>query len=151
MKRLKDFGFILIVFVIILALVIARSTNKNLFKNEAKMAIEAVNQEGNLISAEQISAQYLVVDLSTEEDFNAVQFQNVVNIPFKSLLEKPNRKLLEKSKDKIVLYSKDISTSSKAWVILNQLNFKNIFILQTEMNAEVFKYKFQPDTLDKLE
>ena len=151
MKQVKNLRFVLIGFAVILAFVIARSTNRNLFKNEANAAIEAAKHNENIIFEEQLTVQYLVVDLSAEEDFNAAKFQNVVNIPFKSLLEKPNRKLLEGTKGEIVLYSQDISTSSKAWVILNQLDFKDVFILQNEENSEVFKYKFQPDTSAKLE
>ena len=74
-----------------------------------------------------------------------------VNIPFEELLEKPNRKILDQTKGEIVLYSKDVSTTSKAWVILNQLGFQDVLILRNSENTEVFNYKFQPDTTARLE
>lgn len=151
MKRFKDYGFILIIFVVILAFVVARSTNKNLFKKDAKSAVQAIIDEENILSTSALSEQYLVVDLNAVEEFNATQFQHVINIPFQTLLEKSNRKTLEETKEKIVLYSSDNSIASKAWVILNQLDFKDVFVLQTKENSEVFKYKFQPDTSAKLE
>lgn len=151
MNKIKSLGFTIALLLIIVVLVLLRSTNKNLFKQDPKAAIEAMGMEKNVISATQLKGQYLVVDLSDEENFSPSRFKNVVNVPFNNLLDKPNRKLLEDTNEKIILYSEDIATSSKAWVILNQLDFKDIFILQTEGNTDVLKYKFQPDTLAKLE
>ncbi len=135
-------------------LVIARSSNKNLFKKDAQYAIDVATKSINSISAvelKKLSPQYLIVDLNNANNYNSSQFQNSINIPFKSLLDKPNRQILDKAKGEIVLFSNDVSTASKAWVILNQLGFENVFILRSEENPEVFKYKFQPDTSAKLE
>lgn len=154
MTKLKSLGFVFLIITIILILVIARTSNKNLFKQEAQFAIDVATKSINSISSpelKKLSPQYLVVDLNTADNYNSSQFQNSINIPFETLLNKGNRKMLDKAKGEIVLYSKDISTASKAWVILNQLNFTNVFILQSKDNSEIFKYKFQPDTTAKLE
>lgn len=151
MNKIKSLGFTIALLLIIVVLVLLRSTNKNLFIQDAKAAIEVMGMEENVISATQLKGQYLVVDLSAKENFSPSRFKNVMNVPFNNLLDKPNRKLLEDTNEKILLYSEDIATSSKAWVILNQLDFKDVFILQTEGNTEHLKYKFQPDTLAKLE
>lgn len=151
MKQLKDLRFVLIGFAVILVFVIARSTNKDLFKKDADSAVQAISKGENILLVSELTEHYLVVDLNDVEEYNANQFQHVINIPFQALLEKSNRKTLEETKEKIVLYSYDISTASKAWVVLNQLDFKDVFVLQTKENSEVFKYKFQPDTSAKLE
>jgi hypothetical protein len=44
-----------------------------------------------------------------------------------------------------------VSTASKAWVILNQLGYQNVVVLSPEENPEQLKYKFQPDTMVRLE
>jgi antitoxin component YwqK of YwqJK toxin-antitoxin module len=132
-----------------LAFVIARTSNKNLFKQDSICAIEAAKNGNNAISLsglENLSAPYIVVNLSNSEVCHTFQSQNIINIPFENLLDKTNQKILNDAEGKILLYSKDISIASKAWVILNQLNFENVFILESEEDSEVLKYKFQPDT-----
>ncbi|NQU51921.1 MAG: rhodanese-like domain-containing protein [Bacteroidetes bacterium] len=154
MTKLKSLGFVILLIAITLILVIARNSNKNLFKKDAQYAIDVATKSINSISAvelKKLSPQYLIVDLNTANNYNSSQFQNSINIPFKNVLDKTNRKVLGKAKGEIVLFSNDVSTASKAWVILNQLGFENVFILRSEENPEVFKYKFQPDTSAKLE
>lgn len=154
MKGIKSLGLILGFIAIILVLVVLRISNQNLFKKDANIAIEASKNGANLILQEDLknnSAEYLLVDLSNANNSGTPPVENEVKIPFENLLDKNNQKILKETDLKIVLFSKDISESAKAWVILNQLNFKNLYILQTDKNEEVLKYKFQPDTLARLE
>ncbi|MDB4581981.1 rhodanese-like domain-containing protein [Draconibacterium sp.] len=154
MKQLKSFISVFITLLIILVFVFARTSNKNLFKQDSIRAIEASRNGNNAISSsglENLSAPYIVINLSNSEVSNTFQSQNIINIPFENLLDKTNQKILNDAEGKIVLYSKDVSIASKAWVILNQLNFENVFILESEEDSEVLKYKFQPDTVAKPE
>lgn len=154
MKHIKNLGLIIGFLSIILALVLLRTSNKNLFKQDSKNAIEAAENGDNSISLEELknnNSEFLVLDLSAENNSNSTQFQNSIHIPFETLLNKDSQKVLKETKSKIVLYSSDISNASKAWVILNQLGYTTVFILQKEENEEVLKYKFQPVTSDKLE
>lgn len=153
MNKLKSLGFIIVILATILVLLVVRLSNKNLFKQDVALAIEAGTDEKNLISVVELeqSSAYLVVQLNSAESTNFAEFKNSIKIPFQNLLEKENQKLLKETKGKIVLLSEDISTASKAWVILNQLGFENVFILKNKENSEVFKYKFQPDTVARLE
>ncbi|MCY1720630.1 hypothetical protein OU798_09770 [Prolixibacteraceae bacterium Z1-6] len=153
MYRFKNLGGVIAVLVLLLILIIVRLSDKNQFKQEAKAAIEASEKVGNTITAAELKKlnDYLVVDLSSGNNQTASDYPHSKHIPFSTLLEKPNQKLLKGTKGKIVLYSENIADATKAWVILNQLRFKNIYILQTTENSDVFKYKFQPDTLARLE
>jgi hypothetical protein len=154
MTRLKSLGFVILIITIILILVIARTSNKNLFKQDAQFAIDVATKSITSVSVDELkklSPQYVVIDLNTAESYNSSQFQSSINIPFETLLNKKNRKILDDTKGEIVLFSEDISTASKAWVILNQLNFNDVLILNLDKTQEVFKYKFQPDTTAKLE
>lgn len=154
MKQIKSLGVVSLIFVTVLILVIARNANQNLFKQDAQKAVEAAKENNNLILLAELkssSTKYLIVDLNDTDKYNSSQFQNSINIPFESLLDKGNRKKLKELNGKIVLFSDDISTASKGWVILNQLDFTDIFILHSEENNEVLKYKFQPGTTAKQE
>lgn len=153
MNKIKSLGFVLLLLIVVLILVIERTTNKNLFKQDPENAITA-QKNGNTISLVQLNnltSEFIVVDLGSAENYKSNQFENSINIPFEHILDHTNRKLLNNKMGKIVLFSDDISSASKTWVILNQLGFENIYILQNLKNNEVFKYRFQPGTTAKME
>ena len=142
----KNITWILGVLLLLLVLVMVRTFNSNLFKRNVS---EALTTEMT-VSVQDLSAlkgSYSVVELDAENQ----RFPNSLVLPFNQLLEKENKEKLASLDGKILLYSSDISTSSKAWVILNQLEFDGVYILSDEENPEVLKYKFQPDTTIRLE
>lgn len=154
MKQIKSLGIVFPIIVIILVLVVARTSNKNLFKKDPQYAIDVATKSINSVSVEdlkKLSPQYMVVNLNNADKYNPSQFERSINIPFESLLDKTNRKVLDEARGEIVLFSDDISIVSKALVILNQLDITNVLILHPKGNPEIFKYKFQPDTTAKLE
>lgn len=154
MKQFKSLRFVFLFLIIVLVLVLVRSFNTNLFKQDPGNAVEAAQNNGNSITLTQLGSlktQYLVINLESGGKFDSVRIKNSVNIPIENLLDQANRTILKESNDEIILYSTDVSTTAKAWVILNQLGLKKLFILAPEENTEVFKYKFQPDTKAILE
>lgn len=70
-----------------------------------------------------------------------------MKVPFDKLMEESTIQTLKETQGKILLVSDDNSQTAKAWVILNQMGIKNVFLLSNEENAEVLKYEFQPDTI----
>ena len=142
----KNITWILGVLLILLVLVLVRTFNTNLFKRNVSEALTT----DMTVSVQDLSAlkgSYSVVELDAENQ----RFPNSLVLPFNQLLEKENKEKLASLDGKILLYSSDISTSSKAWVILNQLEYDGVYILSDEENPEVLKYKFQPDTTIRLE
>ena len=142
----KNITWILGVLLLLLVLVLVRTFNSNLFKRNVSEALTT----DMTVSVQDLSAlkgSYSVVELDAENQ----RFPNSLVLPFNQLLEKENKEKLASLDGKILLYSSDISTSSKAWVILNQLEFDGVYILSDEENPEVLKYKFQPDTTIRLE
>lgn len=154
MKQIKNIKLVILVIVVLLILVIVRNSDQNLFKRDVNYAVETITNNSNLISLSQfkkLTKPYLVIDLESETIKDSLQFQHSVQIPFDKLLDKENRKILNDASGDLILYSDDIATTSKAWVILNQLGYQNILILTSEENPEDLKYKFQPDTTARLE
>ena len=151
MKNLKDLKIVLIFMVVVLVLVIVRTAGKNGFNQDAKNAVKAVSNNNFSISLNELKTNekdYLIVDLSESV---SVQYKNHLQIPLENLIDKINLQKLKETKNKILLFSDNHSNAEKAWVILNQLGFKNVFILSNDENIEVFKYEFHPDTAVKLE
>ncbi len=145
MNSFKNIRWVALVLLVLLVLVVIRVSNKNLFKQDAEKSVLA--GKTNTVTfreLENLKQPFVVVNISSIATDSNLRF-NSIQIPLEKLLEKENRGKLENTQGKILLFSEDISVSTKAWVILNQLNFDNVFILVQE-NPEVLKYKFRPDT-----
>jgi len=154
MQQLKKIKFVILFIFVILILVIIRNSNQNLFKQDVKSAIEAIQNNSNMLSPDQLhqlKEQWMVVNIGNSDLPDSIHVEHSIKIPFENLLDQTNRKILEGVNGKLILYSADVATASKAWVILNQMGFKNIFILYSGGNPDELKYKFQPDTTARLE
>jgi len=146
MGKLKDLKIVLFILLIVLVLVIAKTTGKNRFKIDAKNAIEVISSNNFSVSLTGFRAaenQFLVVGLN---ESGSIQFDNSLKVPFEKLIDETLIQKLKDTEKRILLVSEDNSLAIKSWVILNQLGFKNIFVLSDAENAEVLKYKFQPGT-----
>lgn len=154
MNRIKSLKIIILVIGILLILVIIRISDQNVFKEKAKTAVDAARNNSNLITVNQLkklTTPYLIIDIGSEKRPDSLQFQPAAKIAFSQLLDKANRKVLDEASGELILYADDIATATRAWVILNQLGYKNLRILTFENNPEELKYKFQPDTTASLE
>jgi hypothetical protein len=148
---MKGLKIVLVVLAVVFVLVIVKLSFKNGFKQDAANAMDAVVSNNFMIHENELKNtedKYFIVDL---EESGSSKFENSFEIPFEKLLEESSLEKLKETENKILLVSTDISMSAKAWVILNQLDFKNVFIFSNEENPEVLKYKFQPDTMARLE
>lgn len=151
MGKMKNLKIVLLVLAVVLVLVILKTVGKNGFEQDATNAVEGIFSKSYMVFSndlKNLESQYLIVDL---DESSSSKFENSLKIPFDKLLEESNLQKLKDSKKKLLLVSADNSVAAKAWVILNQLNFKNVFFLSNEENPEVLKYEFQPDTAARLE
>ena len=154
MSLLKNLKIIIPVLMVLLILVIIRASDTNVFKEPVSKALEASQNNSNLITPDQLkllSGSYLVIDLRNVSGHDSIQFQHRMQIPFEKILDRVNRDVLDQTKGDLILYADDLVTASKAWVILNQLGYKKLLILTSNVNPEELKYKFQPDTTARLE
>jgi len=151
MKKLKGLKIVLLALLVVLVLVIVKTTGKNRFKQDAQNVIEAVKSNNFQVTMNDLKGtenQYFIVDLT---ESGSAQFENSVKIPFKKLLEETTLQKLKEIENKILLVSDDNSVAVKAWVILNQLDFKNVYVLSEEGNPEVLKFEFKPDNAAAIE
>ncbi len=154
MDKLKNLRLVVLIIGILLILVIIRNSDSNIFRKDIKTVVEAAKENRNMLTTEQIKllkSKWLVVNIGNDNMPDSLRFEHSISIPFENLLDKANREILEEVDGDLILYSSDAATTSKAWIILNQLGFTNVFILKSETNQEELKYKFQPDTTVRLE
>jgi rhodanese-related sulfurtransferase len=107
-----------------------------------------------------------LIDIRDTKDFNQVHLKNALNVPFSEILNNPEMEKLQSFEKDIVLYSNSTVESAKAWTLLTQMGFTKLYILDIPgelisenildkdsviESSEILKYKFQPDTLVRLE
>jgi hypothetical protein len=154
MDQLKNLRIVIVVIGVFLILILIRISDQKVFRGQVKTAVEAIQNNSNSITMNQVrklTTPYLVIEIGSESRPDSILQIHSVQIPFERLLDKPNIERLDQTKGEIILYSSEMASASKAWIILNQLGYKNVLILTADKNSEELKYKFQPDTTARLE
>lgn len=145
MKNLKELALIIGLLLLVVTLVLLRATNKNRFSGTPENLVETLKNESVFVQAEGLQINdYLVVEL--DENSEGGKFPAAAKVTFEGLTDKNFRKQLETSGKKILLTGNE-SKTAKAWVVLNQLGIKNLFILSEKVNPESFRFNFVPDTI----
>lgn len=149
MKKLKELSVVIAALAVVTLLVFLRSARHNGFPGNAQEAVENIASSQVYIDTTGLkTAGFLVVDVSEK---GGTGFENSVSVPFEKLADQSFLKQLKEPGKKILLVSSDASQAARAWVILNQLGVKNLYILADSEDPEILKYKFQPDTTARLE
>lgn len=150
---MKDLKIVLLILAVVLALVIAKTTGKNKFNGDVQETIGATLNKQFMVSEDDYNksgSQFFVVEINPSgKDLN-VDSGKFLKVQFENLTDGNTLKTLEQTDKKILLVSGDISVAMRAWIIVKQLGIENVFVL-AEKDAEVLKYEFQPDTVERLE
>lgn len=96
----------------------------------------------NIVNDAKAKDKVLVVDVRSNDEYNAGHIKHAINIPFAEIEADPN--ILADYKDfPIILYCKTGKTSGKAAKILDDNGYKNITNAQgvKKFNYELFTYK----------
>lgn len=147
MEKLKNLKWIILIVLIIAVLVVVRTAGNGGFKGDARETVATIAAGDFLISVNEYNQNkevYQVVTLTQSENPDPVQLENAINIQFEQLIEESVIQKLKETQIKILLVSADNAQTAKAFVILIQMGFKNVFILSNDENPEVLKYQFQP-------
>ena|SRR5665648_348070 len=149
MSLIKKLKVVIAVVVPILILILFRVIGVNHFKMDAKKWAEPSEMRLNLVSGEQIgtlSGEKLIINLGKElYGISDMKFP-ALNIPADSILRKNNLNTIRENDGPILLFSSEMAVAARIWMVLSQMGYKNIFILTNDIDNEVFKSKFRPDT-----
>jgi hypothetical protein len=150
MNRIRQFGLIILIVIPLAVLVLIRTTTPRHFKHNAQKLAEASFNHTNTITWDQLKAmgsEFLIIDLDDRGSLIKSRPEQTINIPFRSLLQTNGRKMIRTHKGPILLYSEDMAVTAKAWMLLSQMGYRNLFILTGDADNEVMKYEFRPDTI----
>lgn len=153
--KAKSIVFVIagVILVAVVSLVMYNSCGTGCFRHNAEKWAQPTIDQTNVITnnqLEKLSGNSLRIDLNEKENLLKVD-KGSINIPASVILEKENLKKLRAHEGNIVLISADHALSARIWMLLSQMGFKNLFILDDSAGNDFLKYKFQPDTIIRLE
>ncbi len=140
MKFLKQYRFVLIIFLVIVALVLFRSFSRTGFRYDASRWAEASFDGSNLLTADQLSTltgEVMLLNLGSEAAIPDEIQVKVLNMSAASITGKENLTLIRKHRGPVILYSDDHSVSARAWMILSEMGMKNVYIFQDPVSDAV--------------
>ena len=154
MKILKKYIIVIAIALPALILITFKTFNASGFKYDAKRWSMPSFNGSNLVSPSDtgtLQGEKLLVILdkgnATEFDKSALK----IMIPPDAILERPYLKLMREHKGPILLISADPALSARIWMIISQTGIRNVYILTSGRDNEIFKNKFRPDTVTRPE
>ena len=150
MNHIRQIVLILLLILPLALLVLVRTKSPHYFKHNAAMLGEASFSHSNTMTIDQIkaiSSNYLVVSLDNDVSVPEGIPGHTVTIPYGALLDKTSLRKIRSHEGPTLLYSEDAALAAKAWMLLAQMGFKNLFILTGRENNEAPKHSFRPDSV----
>ena len=149
MKHLRPYLLVILIVLPVIVLVLIRAFAPGGFKPDAHKLAEASFTGANLLNREQVAAlssKPLIVKLVNEDASQINPSSDTLFIAAARLLDKENLKAIHAHQGPVLLVSDDPAISAKAWMILSQMGYRDLFVLAEKDSIEVLKYKFRPDT-----
>lgn len=153
--KVKKAGIVvlIVILVAVIAMMLIGSSGNGRFRHDAAKWAQPANDQTNMITKiqlEKLSGVNMLVDLSEQGNL-LKDDQGSISIPASAILEKENQKMLRDHEGNIVLVSDDRALSARIWMLLSQMGYKNLYVLDEDTRNEVLKYKFRPDTVTRPE
>jgi hypothetical protein len=154
MKILKKYLIVIAISLPALILITIKTFNATGFKYDAKRWSMPSYNGSNLVSTSDtgmLQGEKLLIILDKD---NAGEFDKSalkILIPPDAILERRYLNLMRDHKGPILLFSVDPALSARIWMIISQTGIRNIYILTSDRDNEIFKNKFRPDTLTRPE
>jgi hypothetical protein len=149
MKYLRPYLPVILVVLPVIVLVLIRAMMPGSFKPDAGKRAGASFTGANLLTRDQVAAlgsKPLVVKIGNEMAATENRPSDTLYVEAGRLLEKENLKAIEGYQGVILLVSDNPAISAKAWMILSQMGYRELYVFAEKENSEVLKYKFRPDS-----
>jgi hypothetical protein len=148
MKIIYKYRTVIAIVLPILILVLFRLLNPNNFKTDAGLRASPSIEHKNLVTRNNLltlPGDKIIVILDKSEVEGIVG--KTLKSSMDSVISRTNLKTLRKHRGPILLCSGDQTIAARTWMVLSQLGIRDLYILTDEVENEVMKYKFRPDTM----
>jgi rhodanese-related sulfurtransferase len=129
---------ILVAIILVIGLMTIRKPEIN-YSRSLDETIRLVNESGDIILPEEVhnlpaaSGSFILVDTRDPVAYRKSHIDQAINIPVQDILQSENLKVftkLSKENGTIIIYGNDRLEANGAWMILKQLGFDNIRVME---------------------
>ncbi len=118
---------------ILVLLIVLALPGKDSFILDADEIVEIIGENEYIISMQQLEllqdkGELKLIDLSSNEEFLNSAIPGAINLPLEELDIPSINEFLSKQ-EMAVLYARETSTASTAWILLTQMGYENLLIL----------------------
>jgi hypothetical protein len=150
MNLINRYRIIIAVILPFLILLLIRTCSTGSFKYDARKWAEPSFSSSNVISKTDIgklSGEKLIINL--EANNNTISEKSVVELKIApdSVLTRKYLKKIRDHEGPVLLASPDPAMAARLWMVISQTGCRNLYILTTDNDNEVFKNEFRPDTI----
>lgn len=124
----------------LVAAILPQTKNSSLELN-AEQLLNEIQLKNHIISIDEMAnalinndPEYQLIDLRSEEEFNAYSIPGAMNIPFDKLFTEEFLPYVDQIARKNVFYSNGTTLSSEAWMLTKQKGYQNNYILLGGLN-----------------
>jgi hypothetical protein len=150
MKIFGNFKYVLILSFIILIMMIIKVCENNAWPGNAGKAAEITAHRNNFITKEnlrKVPGQITLIKTGLPVSDSLLSSFPGVNVSWEEMMQKQFLRKINEPDHTYVIVSGSHTDGVRAWVLLDQMGVKDLFILDLDgVNNELFKYQFQPDT-----
>lgn len=143
MKELGKTKYILISAVLLLLVVfisvLTFKKPQQLFKKNASETLKEISNQNYILTQSALAtmdaSQYMIIDIRSHYEYAKSHLKGAVNMPIPDILNENSNELLDQIKEKgqlAVLYGQNPDLANSAWMLLYQLGYENIKILNIE-------------------
>jgi hypothetical protein len=154
MELINRYKLVIAFVLLILIPILIRSLSGNHFKPDAKRWAEPSVSRSNLVTSEQavnLPGKKIAINLGNMDGKGNKITNDVHDITPDSILSKKYLDVIRKNKGPVLLLSSETGVAARLWMVLHQMGYTNVYILTSDSENEVLKYKFRTDTLTRPE
>jgi hypothetical protein len=143
---------VIIIALILIILIVVRSTGRNHFKNDLNKWAESSVKQSAIIMTDKSGlpdGKNLVINMDKDAGRFRKDNSEIWNIPADSILSKKYLNQILKFDGPVLLFSANQGVSARVWMLLSQMGRKKLYILSDKADNEILKYKFKPDSLNR--
>jgi hypothetical protein len=150
MNLIKRYKILIAIVLPVLILLTIRTCTTGTFKYDAKKWAGPSFDNSNAISPtemEKLSGEKLIVCLDNNYSGTTERHTDEVHIPPDSVLSKKYFDKIRDHKGPVLISSSDPALSARIWMVISQTGCRNLYILTSSSDNEVFKNVFRPDSM----
>ncbi len=137
LERTKRISISTVVFILVLVIgILTFKKPSNVYEKTTAETLKALTTRDYLVPLSEIDrSQSVMIDIRDKFDYSQGHLDNALNIPTVEILKDTGISIFNALRDSgktIVLYGKNPHEANRAWMILYQLGYGNIKILENE-------------------